>query len=229
MVARLSLGMTPLALLLVVRSEGGSYAVAGAVAAAYSSIVATRRSVRPHVAARDRAGGAAIHRVRARGVAAGGLLHRWTAARRAPRSAQAVRGALRRGRHGRNRDVRVDTGPAGSRDGAAEGREAHVGRRAGGTRRAHNRRARDVHGPRLRRGGGRDARVRGASRLDAETFAWIGTAISTGIAGARRPGAGSSTATASAAPSPAGWRRPRSERLSLRRGAGHLHSFASES
>jgi MFS family permease len=35
-VARLSLGMTPLALLLLVRSEGGSYAAAGAVAAAYS-------------------------------------------------------------------------------------------------------------------------------------------------------------------------------------------------
>ena len=36
MVARLPLGMTPLALLLVVRGEGGSYAAAGAVAAAYA-------------------------------------------------------------------------------------------------------------------------------------------------------------------------------------------------
>jgi MFS family permease len=38
-VARFSLGMTPLALLLLVRSEGGSYASAGAVAAAYSVAV----------------------------------------------------------------------------------------------------------------------------------------------------------------------------------------------
>src|SRR5260221_7596107 len=36
MVARLPLGMTPLALLLVIRGEGGSYAAAGAVAAAYA-------------------------------------------------------------------------------------------------------------------------------------------------------------------------------------------------
>ena len=36
MVARLPLGMTPLALLLVVRGQGGSYAAAGAVAAAYA-------------------------------------------------------------------------------------------------------------------------------------------------------------------------------------------------
>ncbi len=36
LLARLPLGMTPLALLLVVRGEGGSYAAAGAVAAAYA-------------------------------------------------------------------------------------------------------------------------------------------------------------------------------------------------
>jgi MFS family permease len=40
MVARLSLGMTPLALILLVRSEGGSYAAAGGVAAAYSIAIA---------------------------------------------------------------------------------------------------------------------------------------------------------------------------------------------
>jgi MFS family permease len=40
MVARLSLGMTPLALILVVRSAGASYAAAGGVAAAYSIAVA---------------------------------------------------------------------------------------------------------------------------------------------------------------------------------------------
>ena len=40
MVARLSLGMTPLALILVVRDEGGSYAAAGGVAAAYSIAIA---------------------------------------------------------------------------------------------------------------------------------------------------------------------------------------------
>jgi MFS family permease len=39
-VARLSLGMTPLALLLLVRAEGGSYAAAGAVGAAYTIAVA---------------------------------------------------------------------------------------------------------------------------------------------------------------------------------------------
>jgi MFS family permease len=38
-VARFSLGMTPLALLLLVRSQGGSYAAAGAVAATYSVAV----------------------------------------------------------------------------------------------------------------------------------------------------------------------------------------------
>src|SRR5262249_51073642 len=57
-VARLCLGMTPLALLLLVRSEGSSYAAAGGVAAAYTVAVGAGAPVggrqggrrgRPHV------------------------------------------------------------------------------------------------------------------------------------------------------------------------------------
>ena len=112
-------------------------------AAASGALLPPVGAVGAHAAAADRPGRPALDRVRARGVAPGGVLRGRAAARRTSGGDPARRGTLGRGRGHGDRDICAHTAPPGPRDASRRvpAQRTWVGALAA-QRRAHDRPAR---------------------------------------------------------------------------------------